>query len=34
MIFAFKLSISIITLVATIAFSIVVANEVRKYLKG
>lgn len=31
--FVFKLSLSIMTLVATIAFTVVVANEVKKYLK-
>lgn len=30
--FVFKLSLSIMTLVATIAFTVVVANEVKKYL--
>ena len=33
MIFVFKLSLSIMTLVATIAFTVVVANEVKKYLE-
>lgn len=33
MMFVFKLSLSIMTLVATIAFTVVVANEVKKYLK-
>ena len=31
--FVFKLSLSITTLVSTIAFTVVVANEVKKYLK-
>lgn len=31
--FVFKLSLSIMTLVATIAFTVVVANEVKKYLE-
>ena len=33
MMFVFKLSLSIMTLVATIAFTVVVANEVKKYLE-